>query len=158
MCSAFYRVGDFLLGFLAGSVIGILLFSAVIFFITARSWLIVIVMMICGVGCGFLAWILNLTGVMIGTSLIGSFLLVRACSWYIGGYPNEWNLYEQLKNKEIVSYWKNYWKFYIYLVVIAILTFVGAFVQYKTKRNDEDEKTLEDKLRYFHIGEPKGVE
>jgi hypothetical protein len=110
-------------------------------------------MVVCGAGCGFLAWMLNLMGVIIGTSLIGSFMVVRSCSWYIGGYPNEWNLYEQLKNKEIVSYWSNYWKFYIYLLVIALLTLGGVFFQYKTKRNNEDEKTLEDKLRYFHIGE-----
>ena len=58
-----------------------------------------------------------------------------------------------MNNKDLVSLWHNYWKFYIYLVAIVIITLLGIFVQYKLKRDNDEEKQLEEKLRYFHLSD-----
>ena len=93
VCIKIYRVGVFILGCLFGVFIGGVLYMGVFATFAKQSWVLIIIMVVCGVAFGFIAWYANIIGVIVATSFIGSYMLVRACSWYIGGFPNEWTLY-----------------------------------------------------------------
>lgn len=40
------------------------------------------------------------TIILITTSVVGSYMLVRGFSFIFGGFPNEFTIYHKLKNKE----------------------------------------------------------
>lgn len=151
VCCKFYRVGMFLLGALFGAVLGLILFSAFISRFSQQAWVVGLVVGLCAVAFGFVAWFTGLTGIIVATSLVGSYMVVRACSWYIRGYPNEWTLAQDIKQNG----WKSYWKFYIYMIVMLLLAAVGIVVQHKMYKNKEEAKDLEAKLVYFRIGSQK---
>ena len=151
VCCKIYRVGVFLLGSLFGAILGLILYSAVIAAFTSQMWVLILVVCLMAVACGFIAWYANIIGVIVSTSLIGAYLVVRASSWYIGGYPNEWTLYQQFKQMGI-SMWKTYWKFYIYLGVMLVFMVIGIIVQLKIKEKSEEDHELEEKFKYFRIG------
>ena len=141
LCIKFKRCSLYLVGILFGLMVGLVLYSTFIYrFSSGKSWLLITVLVVCGIGFGVLSYLLNMTGFIIYTSFIGSYLVVRATSWYIGGYPNEWTLYEQLKT---ITFAGN-WKFYIYLLAMLVLTAGGIIVQCVLfKRNSENPETLE---------------
>jgi len=56
--------------------------------------MLVIVEIVCGVGFAFGSYFLKIRGIIIYSSFIGAYLIVRACSWFIGGYPNEFTIYQ----------------------------------------------------------------
>jgi len=61
---------------------------------------------------------------IITTSLLGSYAMVRTLSVLIGGYPNEFDLYEHIK------YFGNSgvdWRFYIYMAAIFIIGGGGMY-------------------------------
>jgi len=81
-----------------------------------------------GVAFGFISWCTKVTGVIVYTSLIGSYLIVRASAWYIGGFPNEWTLRNVYNPDTSRGIWSEYWKFYIYLVIIVIIAAIGIVI------------------------------
>ena len=68
---------------------------------------------------------------IISTSFLGSYLVIRSLSLYIGGYPNELTLDKQIQYKELANVG---WQFYVYFIFIIVLTVIGAIVQYRNKR------------------------
>ena len=148
ICAKFYRVGVFILGMLFGAILGLILFSAFISRISQKDWVLGVTIGVLAIACGFVAWYANVIGVMISTSLIGSYMVIRASSWFIGGYPNEWTLASQIE----LNGWSKYWEFYIYMVVMLLLFAVGIVVQYKVYKSAEENKELEEKFKYFRIG------
>lgn len=68
---------------------------------------------------------------ILATSFLGSYLVIRSLSLYIGHYPNELSLNLEIKYKELASVG---WEFYVYFICILALTVVGAFVQYRNKK------------------------
>ena len=68
---------------------------------------------------------------------MGAYLFWRGISLYAGGFPNEFDLIEQVQAgaKPHVNPW-----FYAYLVAIIISCAGGAYVQYKqlAKMNEEE--------------------
>lgn len=136
LCIKFKKYGLFLLGILFGLIAGMVLFSSVLYLLCNGShWGLLATEILFGVGCGFLTFYLDLKAIIFTTSFIGSYLAIRATSWYLGGYPNEWTLYEQLQNKTF----QGYWKFYIYLIALAILSVVGVIVQWVLYQKSPDE-------------------
>ena len=148
VCCVFHRVGVFLLGALFGAVLGLILYSAFISRFSQKAWVLGLTIGILAVACGFVAWYANTIGVIVATSLVGSYLLVRASSWYIGGYPNEWNLASDIEQNG----WKTYWKFYIYMVVMLLLMIAGIVVQYTIHKKGTENEELEKKFQYFKFG------
>jgi len=68
---------------------------------------------------------------IMATSFLGSYLVIRSLSLYIGHYPNELSLDKQIKYKELANVG---WEFYVYFVFLIILTVFGAIVQFRNKR------------------------
>lgn len=65
--------------------------------------------------------------VVFSTSLTGAYLVVRPISWMIGGFPNEFYLVEEIKSHRISGIPGT---FYVYLIVIILLTALGASYQF----------------------------
>lgn len=68
---------------------------------------------------------------IMATSFLGSYLIIRSLSLYIGGYPNELMLDRQIKYKELANVG---WQFYVYFVFLLLIWAAGAIVQFRNKR------------------------
>jgi hypothetical protein len=64
---------------------------------------------------------------IIATALLGAYALVRGASVYIGGFPNEFTLYSELKYGLLESV---PWSYFVYFIIIFGLTIFGIFFQY----------------------------
>lgn len=90
------------------------------------------------IGCAILAAILSFffyePVLIIGTAFAGSYMFFRGISFYAGGFPNEFDLAEQVKEgvEDAFTPW-----FYLYLVLILMLTGFGAFVQFKHNKDKQ---------------------
>jgi hypothetical protein len=130
-------VGMVLLGGLFGAIVGLILFSTIVYRICdGQSWVLLLTVIICSAGSGILGWHLKSEGVIVFSSLIGSYMIVRAVSWFVGGYPNEWTLFQQIKTMSI-----SYWGIWIYMGCILLLTAAGIIIQCMgTTKDDLDSK------------------
>jgi len=98
--------------------------------------------------------------IIISTSFISSFGIVRTLGFLLPGYPNE-----ILASKLFVIDQSTSWQFYLYLVCIIILTILGCVFQfhwYHKKGNAhgnkgyylEDDDTIKDKVKRFFRFDP----
>lgn len=87
------------------------------------------------------------TVVIMITSFMGSYLLVRGVSLYAGGFPNETALRAEIADGVID--WDNYEKkFYIYLGAIVVCTIISTLYQRKQEQSlTESLRTLKRPLR-----------
>ena len=87
----------------------------------------------------YLAVKIEKTVIILMTAFIGSYVLVRGVSMYVGGFPSETELRAELADGVID--WDNYdKKFYIYLGAILLSTILGTM--YQKKKEEELEKSL----------------
>lgn len=120
--------GGVVLGLLITTVVGPAVSNAVLYYCII-------------IGCALIAFVITLkieTGVIIvSTSFIGSFMIIRGISMYAGGFPNETELHSMAEDGFID--WKTFPKvFYAYLVGILILSIGTGIFQWK--QNKENEK------------------
>ena len=80
------------------------------------------------------------------TSIIGAYTIMRAFTFWIGGYPNESQLIELISKEEKDELRKLItFKFYIYIVVWILLTIGGIVFQIKKlDKDDEDSPKIKD--------------
>jgi len=132
--SKFVRIGVFFLGLWAGAGIGLLLNNMVFYKINhvAVLW---VLMAVFGLTLGILSIFWYHYIVIVCTSIIGSFLFIRGISLFAGGYPNEFTIYERIRDGELNGM---PWTFYIYMIGMVILFFIGAFIQHKIKKREGD--------------------
>jgi len=85
--------------------------------------------------------------VIISTSLIGSYFIIRGISLYAGGFPNENYVIDLIVNKEYDTL-KDVlgFIFYIYIVGWIILFIIGIVVQNKLQKA-KDNKQDNDNAR-----------
>jgi len=95
--------------------------------------------------CGLLTFVIYNHVIILTTSFMGAYLFWRGVSLYAGGFPNEFDLIEEVSSG--ASPHVNPW-FYGYLVAIIFTCVGGAIVQYKQlAKMDEEEKHPYNKLR-----------
>jgi len=75
--------------------------------------------------------------VILATSFAGSYAVMRGISFYAGHYPNEFTLYEMIKNGAFTDIDPI---FYAYFTGIIVLFILGACVQYRMKSNHDNAK------------------
>jgi len=132
--SKFVRVGVFFLGLWAGAGVGLLL-NNIVFYKINHVAVLWVLMAVFGLTLGILSIFWYHYIVIVCTSIIGSFLFIRGISLFAGGYPNEFTIYQRISDGEISNM---PWTFYIYMVGIVILFFIGAFIQYRIKKREGD--------------------
>ena len=126
--ASFLKLGTFVIGAWFGATLAMILFEMFVYKISSKEFVLWIMISLLGLIIGILALKFLKTILIIGTSFIGAFMVVRGVSFYIGGYPNEFELYNEIQvgNIDNVPY-----TFYIYAAFIVILAVIGAIVKYK---------------------------
>jgi|JI10StandDraft_1071094.scaffolds.fasta_scaffold508621_1 hypothetical protein len=66
--------------------------------------------------------------------------MVRGASLFIGGYPNEFTLINEIKAGSVEVL---HWPFYLYLLSIAVLTIIGIFIQSKLRKGHQPDGHLD---------------
>ena len=120
-----YGIG--LLAAWGGVMIGFVITTAFIISDTYVYWGILIA---CAAMCFFLAVKVEKSVIIMLTSFIGSYCLVRGISMYVGGFPNENDLHKEVSSGAVD--WTTFdKKFYYYLGAIVILTIFSTTFQKK---------------------------
>lgn len=114
-----YLVFGIVLGMLASSI-----FTQVFEFYS--PWAPVVFILLFSIPLALLTFKYREEVVIASTSFTGAYMIVRPISWMIGGFPNEFTLYDSFRRGQIVSL---PWSFFLYLVVIIAIAVVGAMYQ-----------------------------
>ena len=84
---------------------------------------------------------------VIGTSFIGSYMVIRGAAVYIGGYPNEFQLINEIQAGDIDNI---PWSAYLYIAGIIVLAVLGVLFQQNRFKVLSRKKNSN---RYFKLGE-----
>jgi len=141
------KFGFFLLGAWLGTIISLLLFNAFLYKIEANppELVLYICIGVLGGGFGVLAIVFFNQVSIIATSFCGAYITIRSISIPLGGFPNEFDLAEQIQNS-------NYtitvtWQFYVYMNAMIVLSLIGMYAQWKIKKHSDSKLEQED--NYF---------
>lgn len=127
------KIGFMCLGFWIGFILGFIVNNLFLYKIQIDppGLLLYVIMVMFGCIFALLSACLWRHIVIVGTSFLGAYLVIRSLSLYIGSYPNELSVPKQIKFQEI-EYVD--WPFYIYFIFILFLTTMGMILQFRNKR------------------------
>lgn len=130
--SKLVRVGVFFIGVWSGIGVGLLLNNVVFYKINhvATLW---VLMAVFGIALGVLSFFWYNYIVIICTSILGSYFFVRGISLMLGGYPNEFTIYQRIANHDLSSVPGT---FYAYMVGMLVACALGIFIQITIKRRE----------------------
>ncbi|MCQ2820627.1 MAG: TMEM198/TM7SF3 family protein [archaeon] len=147
------KIAIFIQGACAGYPFGILLYQLVIKFVSWRPdilyWIVIIV---CMIVFGILALLFLKLAIIVSTSIIGGYMVIKGFSFFFGKFPDESELIALIKAKEkeqlkeIMTY-----HVYIYLVAWIILTVGGIMLQLHLCKGLTDEDFSGDKKEYREV-------
>jgi hypothetical protein len=132
--SKLIRVGVFFLGLWAGAGIGLILNNMVFYKINTVA-ILWILMAVFGLTLGVLSCFFFHYIVIACTSIIGAYLFMRGISLFAGGYPNEFTIYERIRDGDMSAV---PWTFYMYMIGMLIMFLIGGFIQIKIKKREGD--------------------
>lgn len=137
------RIGAFVLGAWAGAGIGLLLSNMAFYKIESEVvlWVMVVIL---GLIVGLLSFVFFNAIVIFSTSIVGAYLLLRGLSLIAGGYPNEFTVFERIKDGDLESV---PWTFYLYMVGIVIVAIAGMILQTKMFRNAKKNDSIQLMMR-----------
>lgn len=99
-------------------------------FLVSNVWAYWSIIAGCAVACFYVSIKVEKTVIIIITSFIGAYAIIRGVSFYAGGFPSEMELRAELADGVID--WNNYdKKFFIYLGAILVTTIIGTVYQRK---------------------------
>lgn len=125
------KFGIAILSAWGGVLLGLVLTTA---FIVENKWAYYAVIIACGVGAFFVAFKIEVTVVIMVTGFVGAYSLVRGVSLYVGGFPNENQLHEEIASGAVT--WSSFDKtFYIYLGSIVAGTIAGVWFQFRQDKS-----------------------
>ena len=143
-----------LLGISGGYILGTLIYSL---FLSRISWhpnlVNIITILISIVAVFFITYIALNYILIVVTSLIGAYCIMRTATFFIGHYPSESTLYDLLSKGEKEEYKKLLnWYFVGYIIFWIILSVSGIVVQFKLydkikKEKEEENKHGDDALK-----------
>lgn len=128
--SKLIRVGVFVLGVWGGIGIALILNNTVFYKINSVAVLWVMIAVF-GLVLGILSFVWFDYIVIICTSILGGYLFIRGISLFAGGYPNEFTVYERIRDGDMSAVPGT---FYAYLAGIVILIAMGLYAQIRIKR------------------------
>ena len=126
----FIILGIVLLGFATGYFLGLMLYYMVFLSWVESNVLLIISTFGLGAACAIISWFTREHFLIISTSFVGAYFFVRGISLFVGGFPNEVTLYEQI-SEGTASFSS---LFIGYLVAILVLTLSGIYYQEKKKK------------------------
>ena len=126
LITKFQKLGGAIIAAFGGFVLGLILNEAVLY-LASRYYVFWCVCVGCAIIAAALVFIAYNHVIILSTSLVGSYFLVRGISLYAGSFPEELTLTKQIKAGTILH---EPLSFYIYLVGIVIATIICAILQY----------------------------
>jgi hypothetical protein len=137
------------IGAFSGYVLGYLLYNIAFKYIPGNQTLILwLTVGVCMIILAVLSYFLFDHLIIITTSFIGAYAVIRGISFFAGEFPNEAYVIDLYKNeeydqlKELLS-----WYVYLYIGCWAIAFGVGVFTQYKLKKDKDEKKKEDDELK-----------
>mmetsp|Transcript_39510 Transcript_39510/g.45369 ORF Transcript_39510/g.45369 Transcript_39510/m.45369 type:complete len:220 (-) Transcript_39510:14-673(-) len=141
LLSTFLKVGVFLVGCWAGGMFATCLFEMFVYKISDLALVLWIMIGVFALILGIISLKFLKLVMIIGTSFIGSYLAVRGISFYLGGYPNEFEMYNEIEVGDLDNVPIT---MYLYVAAMVMLSALGILFQYKrfkicsrSKRNGE---------------------
>jgi hypothetical protein len=127
--------GGVMLGLLLTTIFGSMINNAVVYYLIIAS---------CGILAFIIAFKVEKFVMIISTSFIGSYFIVRGISMYAGGFPNETQLHTMVRDGLVD--WSSFPKiFFAYLAGIVVLTIGTTIFQWKTNKNKESKNEMRSK-------------
>ena len=144
------KIAIFVQAALAGYPIGVFLYQLCIKYIHWRPdilyWIIII---LCMILCGVLALFALKWAIIISTSIIGGYMVIKGISIFAGKFPDESEIIALIKAKEYDQLKEMMtWHVYLYLVGWLILTIGGIFLQGRICKNMTDSDFTGEKKDY----------
>lgn len=139
------KILTFLVGGLGGFLLGEFLFNLFGNAINGNGTLIHILFIVISiVACIILAYFLKSFIIILATSFIGSYALIRGISLFAGHFPSEYTVID-LKERGETDQLKKIltWRVYVYLAFIVITCGLSIYVQFKLKKKNKDEEKKE---------------
>ena len=139
LTTTFLKIGVFLIGWWGGGMLATWLFQMIIYKISSKTIVLWIMIAVFALILGIIALKFLKFVMIVGTSFIGSYLTVRGVSFYLGGYPNEFQMYNdiQVGDFDNVPY-----TMYLYVAGMLVLSIIGIIFQHKRfkicKRSSKD--------------------
>ena len=124
----FPKLGTFGLGAWIGVILSFILNNVALYRIPSSMATLPLIIRLCvlAVAFGVLALFFKKSFVILSTSFIGAYCSIRALSWYLGAFPNEF-----LISKERQYFGASVdWRYYVYIVALFILTGSSVAVQF----------------------------
>lgn len=132
----------FLVGGIAGFFLGEFLFNLFGSLIKVNPTLInILFVIICIIASIILAYFIQEIIIIIATSFIGSYALIRGISLFAGHFPSEFTVIDlkaQGENEQLKKLLN--WQFYVYLVFIVIACGLSIYVQYLIRKHTKESK------------------
>ena len=145
----------FFVGGIAGFLLGEFFFNLFGSLIKANPTLInIIFIVVCLIAAIVLAYFIQEIIIIIATSFIGSYTLIRGISLFTGHFPSEFTVIDLKAEGETEQLKKLLgWQFYVYLVFIVIACGLSIYVQLlirkstkESKEETPDENLIDEKL------------
>ena len=95
------------------------------------TWMIYVLIALFTLIVGYLAYRYYAYVLIMSSSILGSYFLIRGISLIFGGYPNETDLFRTMKYGTHSHYVKIPWTFYLYLAAMLLLSIFGVVMQVK---------------------------
>ena len=150
----FWENTNLLLGIVSaligGYLLGTFIYSLLLLKIKENLLINIVVIIVCMIIVFVITYYTLDYILIIITSIIGAYAIMRAFTFWIGGYPNESQLIELISKEEKDELRKLItFKFYIYIVVWILLTIGGIVFQIKKlDKDDEDSPKIKDAALY----------
>ena len=127
LLAKYRKIGVFFIACAAGACLGLVLNNAIVRYSQSQAlfWIIIAA---CGIALGIVSCFLFVLIAVLSTSFAGSYIAVRGASLFIGGFPNELTVIEQIKEGVVP---KTQWQVWVYVVVIFILFIIGFIIQWR---------------------------
>jgi hypothetical protein len=129
LLAKYVKIGAAVLAGWGGFAAGLMLNESILFKFEVE-WLFWVSMVVCVVGAAVLAFVIFDHAMIISTSILGAFFLVRGISVYAGHYYNMFTIIKMLKKNLIEKIDPLYWAYIGGFIVVALL---GCLVQFKMR-------------------------
>jgi len=124
-----------------GFVLIMILWSLIIHQICNSNQIVLIILLFIGViGCAIASYYFRRQVILVSTSYVGAYLCLKGLGILVGGFPNEFTLYQQIKNGDLTT-WSS--TVYLYLGGIIVLGTVALIYQEKNQ-SPKDQELLQD--------------
>ena len=127
------KIGFMSMGFWIGFVLGFIVNNLFLYKININppGLLLYVIMGMFGCIFGMVSACIWRHIVIVGTSFLGAYLVIKCLSIYIGSYPNELSVPKMIAYQQIPYV---DWPFYVYFIGLLILTTMGMILQFRNKR------------------------